>query len=241
MRESDLYEPVKAYFSDQGYAIYAEVGVRYCGGRVDVVAYNHPAAIAIELKQSLTFDLIDQAMARKAVFPLVYIAYPKKKRGPVGWLHRFFIEQGIGVLEVKGDEVKCLLPARYRQPAVRKMDWKSILKPEHQEWVPGGHAGGGYVTDYALTMKGVRHFLSSARRQGEMHMKLAGPETDLLSSKLPSVYHGWRTVAEILEHCETHYATPKNSLGKALLEIEFKWCESKKENGRLYFRHKEEG
>lgn len=233
MKESDLYEPIKQHFTDLGFAIYAEVEVRYCGGRVDVVAFNHPAAIAIELKQSLTFDLIDQAMHRKRVFPYVYIAYPKKKTQPIGWLHRYFLEHGIGVLEVDKDgTVHTVLKAKYqRAPLQRKVKMKDVLKPEHQEWVPGGHAGGGYVTNYAITMKGVRHYLHQARRF-DQRIKERN-ETAWQSN-------GWRSVKEILEHCETHYSTPRNSLGKALEDFELSWCQVKRENGRLWFRHKEE-
>lgn len=222
MKESDLYEPVKEHFSDLGYSIYAEVEVPFCGGRVDVIAFNRPGAIAIELKNSLSFDLIEQAIKRKNVFPLVYIAYPKKKAAPAMWLQKYFFEQGIGVLEVsRAGKVNCLLKARYKKPFIKKTKWENILRPEHQEWVPGGHAGGGYVTNYAITMKGVRHHLSQARKHGSWYAD-----------------DGWRSVAEILQHCETHYATPKNSLGKALENFEFDWCERKKENGRLYYRHK---
>ena len=232
MKESDLYEPIKEYFSDLGYSIYAEVEVRKCGGRVDVVAYNHPAAIAIELKKTLSFDLIEQAIKRRAAFPLIYIAYPLKKVYPPGWLLRYLKSEGIGILEVgKSGEVYPILKATYRKPLLKKpADWKSILRPEHQEWVPGGHAGGGYVTNYAITMKGVRHYLSQAKKMGEAHQKAGG--------SVASISEGWRTVKEILDHCETHYATPKNSLGQALEKFEFDWCDVKREKGRLYFRHK---
>lgn len=231
MKESDLYEPVKDYFSGLGYSIYAEVEVPKAGGRIDVVAYNHPAAIAIELKQKLSFELIEQAMNRKRVFPLVYIAYPTRRNELPAWLIQFIAEQGIGVIEItKFGQVQMRRAARFKKPLYRKpLDWKTILRPEHQEWVPGGHAGGGYVTNYAITMKGVRRFLSLRRKVAEDNKVLKDVE-----------WGGWATVADILEHCETHYATPKNSLGKALENFESDWCEVKRESGRLWFRHKEE-
>lgn len=238
MRESDLYEPVKEFFTDQGYEVYAEVEVPKVGGRVDVVAYAHPAAVAIELKTTLSFQLIEQAMLRKRVFPLVYVAYPKRKTMEFSWLRRFFAEQGLGVIEIdKYGQAVCKLQARYQKPLLRnvKVNWRELLRPEHQEWVPGGHAGGGYVTPYRLTMKGVRHYLSQSRKLDES----MDPEPKHKTPDFDVKYPGWRSVADILEFCQTHYATPKSSLAKALQEFEAEWIEWKKENGRLYFRHKE--
>lgn len=238
MKESDLYEPIKEYFEEMGYEVFSEVIVRFAGGRVDVVAYLHPAPVAVEMKTTLSIDLVEQAFERKNVFPLVYIAIPERRKEIAFWLQKHLRDHGIGILEVGPRGIKVTQAARYKKPLMQgRVKWDETLLPEHKTWLAGGSAGGGYVTPYRLTMTGVRHFLSQARRQGEMHMKLANRET-LENPNLPSVYNGWRTVKEILDHCETHYRTPKSSLAQSLMNFEAEWCEVKKEKGRLWFRHK---
>lgn len=232
LKEADLYEPIKDFFQDQGYNVYGEVSLPYGGGRVDVIARSGAAAIAIELKTKLSVDLIEQAIDRQNYFPYVYIAFYERKQQPLKWLQDFLQQRGIGILEVTTyGTVFVRKKARFQKPRSRyRLEWDSILKPEHQTWLPGGSAGGGYVTEYKLTMKGVRDYLHTAKRIDDAHTR-NGPA--LINTQ------GWRTIREILDHCETHYMSPKNSLGKALLEFERDWLEVKKENGRLYFRHKE--
>ncbi len=71
--ESDLYEPIRKYFSKLGYAVYGEV--KNC----DVTAIKEDELIIIELKKNLTVDLLVQAANRKRMTELVYIAIPKPK------------------------------------------------------------------------------------------------------------------------------------------------------------------
>lgn len=84
----------------------------------------------------------------------------------------------------------------------------------------GGSTGGGFYTPYRGTMQNVRELLERRR-------KWPGANGD------PD---GWLTISEILDHCETHYASPKPSLSSALRSFEGDWCEWKKENGKLWFR-----
>lgn len=51
---------------------------------------------------------------------------------------------------------------------------------------------------------------------------------------------GWMTVRDICARVETHYANPRASVAKALLNFEHEWCESKYDNGKLYFRLRRE-
>lgn len=73
----------------------------------------------------------------------------------------------------------------------------------------GGHSGGGYITTYRITMNKVQDYL---KREG-----------------------GWRSIKDILDHCETHYASPRASLAKALQDFEDDWCEMKKEGRQAVF------
>lgn len=85
----------------------------------------------------------------------------------------------------------------------------------------GGSTCGGFYTPYRHTMQLVRELLERRRRH---------------NSRIIDGNDGWMTVSEILEECETHYATPKSSLSSALRSFEHDWCEWKKEDGKLWFR-----
>ncbi len=71
-RESDLYAPVKALLTGQGYVVKGEVGA------ADVVAVrgDEPPVI-VELKLGFSLALFHQAVARLAISDLVYIAVPR--------------------------------------------------------------------------------------------------------------------------------------------------------------------
>lgn len=231
MKESDLYEPIKDLFESKGYDVYAEVTVRYTGGRIDIVAAAPPAYTAIEMKTTLSVELIAQAIERKNVFPLVYIAipYPKKRKQISRWLLDYLKAEGIGIIYVYNSYntnfAAIHLGAKWRKPRYgRRVDLTKILREEHKTWAVGGTNGGGYVTPYRLTMVGVKNYLRNARKTDE----------NLIGTVETA---GWRNMNDILEVCETHYQTPRSSLAKAMLEFE-DGIESKKFKNRLYFRLK---
>ena len=102
MREQDLYAPVKALLTRQGYEVKGEVGA------ADVVARRgaEPPVI-VELKLRFSLSLYHQAIARLAVTDLVYVAVPK----PTGKTARRAIKDntamcrrlGLGLITVRGD------------------------------------------------------------------------------------------------------------------------------------------
>ncbi len=73
MKESDLYEPLRAYLEGQGYAVHGEVR------GVDVVARHRERPdeiVAIELKSRMSLDLVVQAAQRTELTDSVYVAIP---------------------------------------------------------------------------------------------------------------------------------------------------------------------
>ncbi len=73
MKESDLYEPLRAYLEGQGYAVHGEVR------GVDVVARHRERPdeiVAIELKSRMSLDLVVQAAQRTELTDSVYVAVP---------------------------------------------------------------------------------------------------------------------------------------------------------------------
>lgn len=71
--EVDLYKPVKAHFLKEGYDVYGEVN--HC----DVAAVKESELVIVELKLSLTIELLIQATKRQRLTDQVYIAVPKPK------------------------------------------------------------------------------------------------------------------------------------------------------------------
>ncbi len=71
--ESELFEPVKRLFENQGYIVNAEV--KDC----DVTAVNDEELVIIELKRSLSVALLAQGLKRQKTGAAVYVAVPKPK------------------------------------------------------------------------------------------------------------------------------------------------------------------
>lgn len=72
--EVDLYKPIQRHFIKQGFQVNGEV--KDC----DMTAVKDEQLVIVELKLSLTIDLLIQATKRQRLTDLVYIAIPKPKR-----------------------------------------------------------------------------------------------------------------------------------------------------------------
>lgn len=73
LQEVDLYKPIQTYFSREEYEVYGEV--KDC----DMVAVKGEELVVIELKLTLSVDLLIQAAKRQRLTDQVYIAIPKPK------------------------------------------------------------------------------------------------------------------------------------------------------------------
>ncbi|MBM7653466.1 DUF2161 domain-containing phosphodiesterase [Neobacillus cucumis] len=73
LQEMDLYKPIQTFFVKEGYEVYGEV--KDC----DIVAVKGEELIIIELKLTLSVDLLIQAAKRQRISDQVYIAIPKPK------------------------------------------------------------------------------------------------------------------------------------------------------------------
>jgi hypothetical protein len=70
-RETQLYDPVRQYWTAAGYEVRGEVS------GCDVVACSDDALIAVELKTSLNLDVILQATQRQKISSQTWIAVPR--------------------------------------------------------------------------------------------------------------------------------------------------------------------
>ncbi|MEH7098039.1 DUF2161 domain-containing phosphodiesterase [Neobacillus vireti] len=73
LQEMDLYKPIQTLFVKEGYEVYGEV--KDC----DIVAVKGEELVVIELKLTLSVDLLIQAAKRQRITDQVYIAIPKPK------------------------------------------------------------------------------------------------------------------------------------------------------------------
>ncbi|WHX98584.1 DUF2161 family putative PD-(D/E)XK-type phosphodiesterase [Neobacillus sp. DY30] len=73
LQEVDLYKPIQRYFSQEGYQVYGEV--KDC----DIVAVKENELVIVELKLTLSVDLLIQAAKRQKLTDQVYIAIPRPK------------------------------------------------------------------------------------------------------------------------------------------------------------------
>jgi hypothetical protein len=73
LQEIDLYKPIQTYFVREGYEVYGEV--KDC----DIVAVKNEELVVIELKLTLSVELLLQAVKRQRITDKVYVAIPKSK------------------------------------------------------------------------------------------------------------------------------------------------------------------
>lgn len=208
MRERDLFEPVKEFLINRVgcETVYGEVG------NCDVLALKGRIDIVVELKTSLSFKLLDQAMDRLHIGHYVYVAIPERKTQIPRSVEWFLKENKIGLLMVRKNKniADVVIPAKYNRLRTNHSIRKSI-QSYHSSQVGGVPSGEG-KTQYSIMLDGVKRYM---RRRD------------------------WVTVDDILNHCETHYAQPKPSLVSTLkADWNKNWCEIKVEDGERYFRYK---
>jgi hypothetical protein len=77
IRETDLYEPIKAMLEEQGYEVKGEIGA------ADVVGVRGTEdPVIIELKTSFSLSLFHQAIERQTISDQIYVAVPRGKGKP---------------------------------------------------------------------------------------------------------------------------------------------------------------
>ncbi|MEZ5872164.1 MAG: DUF2161 family putative PD-(D/E)XK-type phosphodiesterase [Nitratireductor sp.] len=103
LRETDLYEPVKALLERQGYEVKAEIGA------ADVMAVRgDEPPVLVELKTGFSLALVHQAIERLKISDAVYVAIPEWK-GRSGWkafvANRVLCRRlGIGLITVRASD-----------------------------------------------------------------------------------------------------------------------------------------
>ena len=73
--EKDLYEPVKEFLEDKGFAVRSEVS------DCDIMAVKGSDIIIVELKTAFNLKLLYQAIDRMSVTDMVYVDVYKRQGG----------------------------------------------------------------------------------------------------------------------------------------------------------------
>lgn len=228
MKESDLYEPLKMYFESQRYIIYNEVQETNGMKRADMVLTKENELIVIEMKTSLTFNLIDQARYWTQVANYVYIAVPYSKTERSQTAYDVLKMFGIGIIEIdiEKNKVISIISGRKREDSLLNKSKLSFLTEEHQTWSKAGSPSSSkYVTGYSLLMNDVYKALREA-------------------SKLGDERAGWLNLQDLenyinensREHVKKYYPDIKKGLYQSLIKFEDGDIYSVVLKGRRYFK-----
>lgn len=151
-REAELYAPVKAYLTRQGYTVKGEVGA------ADVVARRgEEEPVIVELKLGFSLSLFHQGISRLAMSDLVYVAVPHKTGKPFARALKDNValarRVGLGVMTVRlrdGHVVVHADPAPYSPRKSKKKKTQLLRAFDRLQGDPneGGATRHGIVTGY---------------------------------------------------------------------------------------------
>lgn len=217
MKESDLFEPLKVFLHQEMgcQQVYAEVN------DIDVVGKHGEVYIGVEMKTSLNFKVIEQAINRKSLVDYVFILVPEPKGAHRPFVLNWIKELGIGLMyynanprtfaETKGVNI---IHWGKRQRRPKYFHIADQINEEIHLVNIGGSKGGETLTEYKLTIEKIKECLYFHR---------AG-----------------LTIEELLDKVQTHYANPKPST-MATLRAKWNedWLEIYTEDKTLKYRMKE--
>lgn len=185
----------------------------------------------IELKTSLSLDLLEQCYKWLGKAHYVYACVPESKNFKINsYASRCMKRDGIGLLNVSfynqrtvrlfnkyssdtynlAYVMERIKPKLYRRIAI---SWKEYLTEEHKNTLPGGTNGGGYITPYSQMIDCVKRAIEAEPEGIEF--------------------------ARLVHYANDHYAHPKQGLMQALKKFESDWCEVFKKNRVTYCRIKQ--
>jgi hypothetical protein len=172
-KETDLGKTVVAWLESEEWDVYQEVQPH--GGRVaDIVAIRSGILTVAELKQSLSFELLDQVQHWKHYAHHVYAIVPKAKYSDGRRVAvRVFEDYGIGVIEVDPRAFNAEWTVTGYRSYVRTLAAPTLnrranvayirgrLRPEHKTFSAAGSARGGHFTEFKATCERLRGYVTT--------------------------------------------------------------------------------
>lgn len=206
--ELEIATAIIAWLTDNGWDVYQEVQPRQFSRRADIVALKDEKVWVIETKTSLGLYVIAQAYYWNVDYRSVGVPGGKRaddvSRGFAKIILRKF---NMGLFEVKQMFSNYVLTAhnviepKQNEHLFDKSVILGALTDEHKYLLPAGSKGGGYVTEYRLSIEKVKEFIKN------------NPGTTMLEI----------TNALGKLHYSNIYSA-RNSLTTALLNWERDWC-----------------
>ena len=74
-KETDLYEPIRAFLEEEGYQVQADV--KHC----DIAAVKDGQLVIVELKKAFSLKLVYQGLERQSLTDQVFVAIPRPQKG----------------------------------------------------------------------------------------------------------------------------------------------------------------
>jgi hypothetical protein len=199
IQEVDLYKPIQKHFSHDGYEVYGEV--KDC----DMVAVKEDVLVIIELKLTLSVDLLIQAAKRQKLTDQVYIAIPKPKvrTRSKQWADKCHLikrlELGLIIVSFSGNRSKAdilIHPTQFNQKkgtARNKLKREAILKEisgRSADFNVGGSNRTKIMTAYKENCIHIACLLDNMGPLSPKALKDMGAG-DKIPSILTKNYYGW--------------------------------------------------
>jgi len=174
IKETDVAKAVIAWLKDSKWEVYQEVesDPGYPCPRADIVARMDPVLWVIEVKNSFSLKVLEQAVKWGRYANCISVAVPKKKgqwrsytAGRRDFESSLCTLLGVGLIEInvrKGFEVKEIIPPKLRRKVAYKQ-LRSLLKEEQKTWAEAGNADNNYYTPFKATVRDVVGYVSKNR------------------------------------------------------------------------------
>ena len=126
MKEYQLFAPIKTYFEDKGYSIYAEV--KNC----DVIAQKEKEIIIIEMKLRFNIKIIYQALDRQKISDKVYVALPRPKKNKE-YIKKILKSLELGLIIIENNKIIEIFEPLKEAPRNNKRKRELIKEIEERE------------------------------------------------------------------------------------------------------------
>ena len=200
MRETDLYDPVKAFLIRQGYTVKAEVG------SVDIVALrgDEPPLI-VELKTGFSLSLFHQGIDRQSVTDTVYLAVPhqtgKRFQKSLCANKKLARRLGLGIITVQCSDGLVSVhqdPIPYRPRKSVKQQGRLLRAFARLDGDPnkGGATRHGLVTGYRQdAIKCATYLINAGAEKGALVAKATGVKA--ATAIMRDNHYGWFVKVEV--------------------------------------------
>jgi len=166
-REEDLAAVVVAWLRERGWEVFQEVQVYPLGPVADIVARKDGLYWLIEVKVSLGFKVMAQALRWNHRAHMVSVAVPSTGEGSGdarAVAARCLKRDGIGLLEISGRMGKVWVvvePAQIPDAEVFRKYLDDVLSDGHKTYAPAGNARGRRWSPFQATCMDLRRYVEA--------------------------------------------------------------------------------